>query len=219
MAEVVLCYGKSGSGKSRSLKNFGPEEIYLVNITGKRLPFKSAFKYVTSGDDLAKIKKGLLKMPCNIAVIDDAGYIMSNHFMRSHAAPKKGASSFDMYNDIADEFWDLITFCKAELPPEKIVFILMHEETSDYGQTKLLTIGKLLDQKVCIEGMCTVVLRCCTEGKNHFFATQTDGSDITKSPEGMFESDRIENDLKAVADAITEFYKDDFVLDVPAKEE
>lgn len=205
MAEVVLIYGKSGSGKSRSLKNFGSEEIYLANITGKRLPFRSGFKYVTNGDDLNQIKRALAKMPCNIAVIDDAGYIMSNHFMREHSAPKKGASQFDMYNDLADEFWSLINYCKS-LPDEKVVFIMMHEETSEYGDTKLRTIGKLLDQKVCIEGMCTIVLRCCTEGQNHFFATTTDGSDITKAPEGMFDNDRIENDLKAVADAISKYY-------------
>lgn len=204
----ILCfiYGKSGSGKSRSLKNFAEDEIFLVNVSKKPLPFRKKFKYEYPADDVGRIANGLSKMPCKVAVIDDAGYLQTNAFMNGHAAPKKGSSQFDLYNDIADSFYRLLTFIRDNLPNDVIVYVMMHEETSDYGDTKLRTIGKLLDQKVCLEGMSTIVLRCMTEGKEHFFRTQTDGSDITKSPEEMFESDRIENDLKYVTDKIREYY-------------
>lgn len=206
MGENIIIYGKSGSGKSRSLKNFGEEEIYLINTIGKRLPFKNGFKFVTTSDNLDVIKTGLKKMPMKTAVIDDAGYLMTNAFMRGHATPKKGASSFDLYNDIADGFWGLLNFVKTELPEDVLVYYLLHEDTSDYGETRLRTIGKLLNDKVCIEGMSTVVLRCMTEGTAHFFRTQSDGMDISKSPEGMFEELKIENDLKAVDDRIRDYW-------------
>lgn len=206
MAEFVLIYGKSGSGKTRSLCNFGEDEIFYVNVTGKRPPFRKKFKYEFKSSDVAKIKQGLAKMPCKIAVIDDSTYIMTNRFMAGHSKPKNGSSSFDLYNDIADEFFGLLNFIKTQLPDDVLVFVIMHEDTNDYGDTKLRTIGKLLDQKVCIEGLATIVLRCVTQDKQHYFLTRTDGSDITKSPEGMFEDEKIPNDLKAVAEVINNYY-------------
>ena len=205
MGECVFVYGKSGSGKSRSLINFGEDEIFLVNTIGKRLPFRSKFKYEIKTDDFNKIANGLRKMPTKTAVIDDSGYLMTNAFMRGHSAPKSGSSTFGLYNDIADSFWSLITVIKNELPDDVIVYMIMHEDTTDYGETKLRTIGKLLSEKVCIEGMSTVVLRCVVRDGKHLFLTQSDGSDISKSPEGMFELE-IENDLKAVDTAIREYW-------------
>ena len=205
MGECVFVYGKSGSGKSRSLINFGEDEIFLVNTIGKRLPFRSKFKYEIKTDDFSKIANGLRKMPTKTAVIDDSGYLMTNAFMRGHSAPKSGSSTFDLYNDIADSFWSLITVIKNELPDDVFVYMIMHEDTTDYGETKLRTIGKLLSEKVCIEGMSTVVLRCVVRDGKHLFLTQSDGSDISKSPEGMFDRE-IENDLKSVDSTIREFW-------------
>lgn len=205
MGECIIIYGKSGSGKSRSLINFKEDEIFLVNVIGKRLPFRSKFKYEITTDDVNKIKNGLKKMPVKSAVIDDAGYLMTNAFMRGHSAPKSGSSSFDLYNTIADSFWGLLTFIKTELPEDVLVYITIHEDTTDFGETKIRTIGKLLSEKVCIEGMSTVVLRCIVRDGKHLFITQSDGSDISKSPEGMFEPE-ILNDLKAVDTTIREYW-------------
>lgn len=205
MGECVIIYGKSGSGKSRSLKNFGEDEIFLVNVIGKRLPFRSKFKYAMATDNISKIKSGLKKMPTKAAVIDDAGYLMTNAFMRGHSAPKSGSSSFELYNSIADNFWELLSFIKTELPEDVIVYLTIHEDTNDYGEAKIRTIGKLLSEKVCIEGMATIVLRCVVRDGKHLFITQSDGSDISKSPEGMFELE-IENDLKACDKIIREYW-------------
>lgn len=205
MGEVVLIYGRSGSGKSRSLVNFGEDEIFLVQTIKKRLPFRKAFKYSMVTDKVDTIMAGLQKMPTKVAVIDDAGYLMTNEFMKRHSGGKKGSSSFDLYNDIADSFWNLLNSVKA-LPDDVIVYIIMHEDTNDYGETKLRTIGKLLNDKVCIEGMCTVVLRCVIEGDQHYFLTQGTGTDVSKSPEGMFDELKIENDLKSVDERIRNFW-------------
>ena len=205
MGVPVLIYGKSGSGKSRSMKNFAEDEILHVNVIRKRLPFRKKFKYEYQSDNYDKIKEALEKMPTKTAVVDDAGYLQTNAFMRGHSAPKSGSSSFDLYNGIADKAWDLMIFVARKLPDDVIVYIVMHEEENDSGTIKLKTIGKLLDQKVCLEGMVTIALRCLCEDGRHFFRTQTDGYDFSKSPEEMFELE-IENDLKFVDDTIREYW-------------
>ena len=159
-----------------------------MNTVNKRLPFPKKFKY-----------------EFKTAVIDDFGYQQTAKFMAGHNE-KSGSASFDLYNAIADDAYGLIMFIKNDLPDDTIVYLIMHEETNDYGDTKLKTIGKLLDQKVCVEGMVTICLRAMKEGTNkYFFRTQSDGQDISKTPEEMFPLE-IDNDLKAVTDRIREFW-------------
>lgn len=201
MGEITLVYGKSGSGKSRSLMNFGEDEIFFVNTIGKRLPFAKKFKYELKTDNVGVIMDKLAKMPTKVAVIDDAGYQMTNAFMRGHG---KG-DQFKLYNDIADSQFTLYQFIRNQLPDDVFVYILMHEDANDQGETRLRTIGKLLNEKVCLEGMVTVCLRCVTKNGEHLFLTNSDGSDICKSPEGLFPPE-IPNDLKAVYEAQKEFW-------------
>lgn len=201
MGNAIFVYGKSGSGKSRSLKNFKEDEIFLVNVNGKRLPFNKKFKYTGKSADVRTIIDQLQKMPCKTAIIDDAGYIMTDMFMKGHT----GGDQFKLYNTIADEMYTLVASIQRLLPEDVNVYLTFHEERSDSGDSKLLTIGKLLDQKICLEGLVTVVLRCIVKGGQHLFITNSDGSDIAKSPEGMFEME-IENDLKMVDSRIREFW-------------
>ncbi len=206
MGLPVLIYGKSGSGKSRSLKFFKEDEIVLLNTEMKELPFRKRFKKTGSSDDVNKIITTINQNPEKAFVIDDAGYIMTHLFMSNHRN-KKGNASFEMYNDIADTMYYLIKRIKTEVKEsDKIVYIILHEDTDEFGITHLKTIGKQLDRKVCLEGMVTICLRCMSENRNHFFRTATDGSDITKAPEEMFCTPEIENNLKLVDDTIREFY-------------
>lgn len=207
MGMPVLIYGKSGSGKSRSMKNFEEDEIFLVNVERKYLPFRKNFKYVYESDSSEKIQNGLMKMPTKTAVIDDAGYILTNIFMRGNSKKKSGGDVFDLYNKIGYNFWSLFEFIKTDLPKDVIVYIIMHDETDDYGNIKLKMLGKLLEQKVCVEGMVTICLRCVKDEKGHHFITSSlDGGDITKSPEEMFDKLIIDNDLKYVDTVIREYY-------------
>ena len=201
MGECILVYGKSGSGKSRSLLNFGEDEIFLINTIGKRMPFSKQFKYELKSDNIQLIREKMKAMPCKIAVIDDAGYLMTNTFMRSHG---KG-DQFALYNTIGDTMWGLFRFIKTELADDVLVYTMMHEDSDDFGNTKLRTIGKLLDQKVCLEGMVTICLHCIAKGKEHVFVTNSNGLGIEKSPEGMFDFE-VPNDLKAVDSRIREYW-------------
>jgi len=201
MGELVLIYGKSGVGKSRSLINFGEDEILFVNTIGKRPPFAKKFKYELKSDNVETIKSQLKKMPCKVAVIDDGTYIMTNTFMRGHG---KG-DQFTLYNNIGNTMWSLFRFVKTDLPDNVLVYFMMHEEADDFGNTKLRTIGKLLDQKVCLEGMVTICLHCIVKEKDHVFVTNSTGFGIEKSPEGMFELEE-PNDLKSIDEKIRNFW-------------
>ena len=205
MGEPIIIYGKSGSGKSRSLKEFAEDEIFLVNVMGKRLPFRNQFKYVLKSRSYKTIQSQLEKMPCKIAVIDDAGYLQTSTFMAGHSNPKSGGSTFDLFNQISDEFWNLMLFVKEKLPDDVLVYFLMHEISNDSGEVKVRTIGKLLDEKVCLEGMVTICLHCLTDGQRHYFKTQGGALDIAKSPEEMFPLE-IDNDLKMVDTTIREYW-------------
>lgn len=204
MGIPVLLIGKSGSGKSASLRNFS--EAGIINVLGKPLPFKNAPEcYIT--DDYNKIKNALIKADKKSMVIDDAGYLMTNQFMRGHSSTGNGNAIFTFYNDLGDEFWKLIRFVVDQLPREKTVYFIMHEDKNDIGDIKPKSIGKMLDEKVCIEGMFTIVIRSMKDGGKYVFKTQTDGFDVCKTPMGMFETDSIDNDLSVVDKTIREYYE------------
>ena len=206
MAIPVLIIGKSGSGKSTSLRNFDEKELALINVIKKPLPFKKKFESTKCTDDYQVIIKAIFNTTKKSIVIDDAGYLITNHFMNKHSSAGGGNSVFNLYNEIGDHFWGLIEFVKNKLDDDKIVYFMMHEDKDDFGDVRPKTIGKLLDDKVCIEGMFTIALRCMSDNSKHFFRTQSDGSDICKTPLGMFEDKEIDNDLKAVDTVIREYY-------------
>ena len=195
MAFPVLILGRSGSGKSRSLKNFKSEELGVIKVIEKEFPFKSDLKSATTSD-CATIKEILRRAATPSIVVDDAGYLLTDEFMRR--ATEKG---YDKFTELANNFYDFIKFVQTQLPREKIVYLMMHEvENEVTGEVKPKTLGKLLDEKVCIEGLFTVVLRCV----DHKFLTNNSG--CAKTPEDMFDSDEIENDLKVVDDVIRNYY-------------
>lgn len=205
MATPVLIIGKSGSGKSTSMRNCQNDDFNLIRVLNKPLPFKGKVNGWFS-DDYQQIMKLLIASKADSIVIDDAGYLITNHFMRGHSSAGKGNGVFSLYNDIGDYFWNLIQFIVTKVPENKIVYIIMHEEKDEAGEVKPKTIGKLLDEKVCIEGMFTIVLRCIEEGGKHLFVTQASQEAVSKSPIGMFEDLTIDNDLLLVDKKIREYY-------------
>lgn len=206
MGIPVMIIGKSGSGKSTSLRNFGEDELYLIKVLGKPLPFRKQFESTFQTDDYQAILKALAKTPKKTIVIDDAGYLITNHFMNNHSSTGGGNGVFTLYNEIGDRFWRLVEYVINTLPEEKIVYFMMHEDKNDVGDIKPKTIGKLLDEKVCLEGMFTIVLRCMTDNDKHIFRTKTNGADVTKAPMEMFEDEDLDNDLKLIDNSIRKYY-------------
>lgn len=207
MATPLLIIGKSGAGKSTSMRNCaGNADWNLIRVLNKPLPFRGKINgWSTDNYDL--VKKMLTQSKAHNIVIDDAGYLITNTFMHGHSTLGAGNAQFQFYNKLADQFWNLVQFIINDLPTEKIVYVMMHEDQDDFGNIKPKTIGKLLDQKVCIEGMFTIVLRAVSDSQGHAFITQAEDMAVSKSPMGMFESERIDNDLLMVEKAIRNYYE------------
>lgn len=215
MAIPILTIGKSGSGKSTSLSKFEHDEIALINVLNKPLPFKgkfdSAINPLKNGEQALSpaqsyefIKQAMLKTEKKSIVIDDFGYLLTNHLM---VGKEQGGNKFDLFDDIASKPWNLIEWIRERLPEDKIVYIMMHEDENEYGGIKPKTIGKMLDDKICLEGLFTIVIRCVFKDEKHMFEVHMKGNDVTKTPLGMFEQDEVDNDLKLIDSTVRKYYQ------------
>lgn len=211
MSISTLILGSSGSGKSTSMRNLSPADTLLIQAVRKPLPFKSkdwrAFHPETNPggnvfvtDQWDAIIKIATKTRRKVIVIDDFQYVLANEFMRR--SEEKG---FDKFTEIGRHAWEVIT-ALSNLPEDVRVYVLSHTQEDDNGRVKMKTIGKMLDEKITPEGLFTIVLRSGTSDGHFYFATRNNGSDTTKAPIGLFDDDRIDNDLVAVDAAIVDYY-------------
>lgn len=200
MGIPVLIMGESGSGKSTSLRNFEPDEIGVFNVASKPLPFRRKLTKIVNKADYRLILATLAKHNLTRYAIDDSQYLLAFE-MFDHA----GEKSYEKFTNMAVNFYTLIKFIIEKTPPDVIVYFLHHVETDANGRTKAKTIGKMLDEKLTVEGLFSIVLLCKTDGTHHYFVTQSDGMTTAKSPMEMFPLE-IENDLKSVDETIREYY-------------
>lgn len=200
MGIPVLIMGESGSGKSCSLRNFDKSEIVIYNIAGKPLPFKNQ---LNKADNVSytQIANNMIKKNYKTYVIDDSQYLMA--FEMFDRAKETG---YNKFTDVALNFRNLVDFVIKQMPTDTIVYFLHHIETTETGKIKAKTSGKMLDNQLTLEGLFSIVLLCKTDGKEHYFETQSDGYTTCKSPMEMFDF-KIDNDLKMVDTKIREYYE------------
>lgn len=194
-----MIYGQSGTGKSTSLRNFKPEDVCIVNVSGKPLPFKSKHKTFNT-DDYMAIDAAIKKAPTKSIVIDDATYLMTGEYMRTAKV-----TGYQKFTDMALNYYTLVK-AAAALPDDKIVYFMGHSDTDANGNEKFKTIGKMLDEKVTLEGMFTIVLKTVVTDGKYQFSTRNSGQDTVKTPLGMFNDVLIDNDLAMVDKTIREYY-------------
>lgn len=203
-AQKILIMGESGTGKSTSLRNCDPATTAVVNPVGKPLPFKNHFEMLNNETDAGKIVKYMKAQAATgkkLIVVDDFQYILAVPYMN-----RIKETGWDKYNDFGANYFEIINCCK-DLPDDVVVAYLTHLETLDNGLTTVKLIGKLLREKITIEGLFTVVLRTGVNEAKYYFYTQNSGKDTVKSPLGMFPAYAIENDLNYVVDKIRNYYE------------
>lgn len=204
MAQKVLIMGESGTGKSTSLRNCDPALTAVVNPVGKPLPFKNHFEMLNNETDARKIVKYMKEQVVagkKLIVVDDFQYILAVPYMN-----RIKETGWDKYNDFGANYFEIIDCCK-DLPDDVVVAYMTHLETLDNGLTTVKLIGKLLREKITIEGLFTVVLRTGVNEAKYYFYTQNSGKDTVKSPLGMFPAYVIDNDLNYVVDKIRNYYE------------
>ena len=199
MGIPILILGDSGSGKSSSLRNFKPDEIGIFNVASKPLPFRRRLLSV-DGAGYETIIKALSKPTRKAYAIDDSQYLMAFEFF-----DRAKESGYNKFTDIALRFRNLVHFIVSQTPPDVVVYFLHHTETDPNGLLKAKTIGKMLDEKLTVEGLFSVVLLCRAEKDKHYFQTQSEGVSTAKSPMEMF-PETIDNDLKLVDRTIREYW-------------
>ncbi len=215
MSNTVLVIGQSGSGKSTSLRNLDPKTTFIINVLDKPLPFR-AFKknynaaarnYYTT-NDWAKVVNCIDRVnkerdDITTLIIDDWQYILAYEFMRR--VSEKG---FDKFSELANHGWSTINACLGARQT-LTNFILAHSDVDSTGRSKCKTIGKMLDEKITIEGLFTTVLHSRVVDGSYLFQTQYDGEYLAKSPMGMFDEFLIPNDLLTVKGAVENYFNDE----------
>ena len=201
---AVLCFvlGQSGTGKSRSLKNFEKDELAHINVSGKPLPFKGKFSETIVSHDYTEITRFIKRCTAKSIAIDDSTFLMS--FQKWDKAFEK---NFDKWTELGKNFTDLLRTCAFDVPDDKIIYFLHHIDTNDDGRIAAKCLGKMINQDATLEAFFTIVLSTAVIDGKYYFLTQNNGRDTTKSPDGMFPSYAIDNDLKYVDDKIRNYYE------------
>ena len=215
MSIVTMILGDSGSGKTSSIRNLDPKDVLLIQAVDRPLPFKpkgwsviskenpDGSIYVT--DVSAKICQAIIRTTKKIIVIDDFQYTMCNEFMRRVLDNESANGVFQKYNEIAKNAWDILTVASSQAN-DKRIYVLSHLQHDDFGRSKIKTIGKLLDDKVTLEGLVSIVFKAQVINERNVFCTKNSGNDTVKTPIGMFYDAYIDNDLKVIDDVIYNYY-------------
>lgn len=202
MGIAVLVLGESGSGKTASLRNFKKEDIGILNVASKPLPFRNVNGLVSVNKATYPMIKSAVTSPNRLSyVIDDAQYLMA-----FESFDKANITGYGKFTEMAKNYEEMLRTIQEDTAPDTIVYVMQHVETDDTGKVKAKTLGKMLDQQLTIEGLFSIVLLAKADERKHYFITQSDGTNPCKSPMGMFEEIEIDNDLKMVDDTIREYY-------------
>lgn len=225
MAQGILIIAESGSGKSTAIENLDPAETFIINVANKALPFKGwRKKYVlwskdnptgnlysaSSSEQIEACIKYVSEKRKDIKnlVVDDFQYMSSFEFF--DRSDEKG---YEKFTQIGAKLARIARMPK-DLREDLLVFILTHaEESTDMEgkkKFKAKTIGKMVDEKLTLEGLFSIVLfgkvKKDKDGNiRYVFETSNNGENTCKSPRGMFENFEVDNDLALVRKAIIDY--------------
>lgn len=202
MGIPVLILGESGSGKSASLRNFEPDELVIYNVAGKPLPFRKGAKMNRADNpSYNTILQNMSKKKFKRYIIDDSQYLLCFELF-----DRSSETGYTKFTEMALHFYNLIQYVIKQMPDDCIVYFLHHTEETD-GKLKAKTIGRMLNEKLTVEGLFSIVLMAQNIDGQHIFVTQSDGRNTVKTPMDMFEQTEIDNDLKFVDKTIREYYE------------
>ena len=225
MANCVILLGKSGTGKSTSIKGLNPKETVVINTLKKRLPFKGSStlyneenKNLFNIDDYNSVINYLISISQKATyvknvVLDDSIYVMRKEYFK-----RAKETGYGKYTDLAAHFQQIISTCEGLRDDLNVFFILHTEEIISDGSVvgyKVSTVGKLLDSQYNPIEVVPMVLfstiKYDEKGKPQYgfytHAAMNGNIEIpAKSPNGMFEEDFIPNDLGFVVNKMNEYY-------------
>lgn len=210
MSVATLILGEPGTGKTSSMRNLDPSKCLYIAPMFKPFPFKpqgwslrtreNADGNVFITENINHVIAAMIRSTAEIVIVDDCNYFLTNIFMA-----RRSEKGFDKFSEIGGAGFDIFKQASG-LSPNRRVYVFNHTNTDDQGFIRAKTLGRLLDDKVCVEGMFTIVLRTKVDQGNYFFSTHNSGFDTVKSPIGMFAEDLIPNDLAEIDAKICDYY-------------
>lgn len=225
MANVCMILGKSGTGKSTSLKTLNPKETVVLNVLKKRLPFKGSnslynkeSKNLFEVDDYAQTVTLLGNIGKSAAhvknvIIDDMIYIMRKEYFK-----RAKETGYGKYTELAQHFQQIISTCEG-LRDDLNVFFILHSEDIQSDKVnvgyKVSTIGSLIDNQYNPIEVVPMVLYSAVKYDDKgnpqygFYTHRCMEGTIeipAKTPADMFEDDFIPNDLGYVVEKMNEYY-------------
>lgn len=226
MGNVVAIIGKTGTGKSTSIKTLDPKETVILNLLNKRLPFrgsdhmynaenKNLFAVDTHDRIIAVIQNISEKAPhIKNVIVDDISFLMRKEFFA-----RSKERGYEKFNDIGTHMQQVIVACE-HTRPDLNVFLMFHAEDvvdgGDIVEYKIATVGKMVDQSYNPLEVVEVALFSSSEFDSEGNITygfytkrqKVDGVVVpAKSPDGMFKESFIPNDLAMVIKAIDDYHK------------
>ena len=225
MANIVMLLGKSGTGKSTSVKGLDPKETVVINVLGKRLPFKGSQGLYNAQsnnlfhrDDYQSIITLLGQIDKSAphvknVIIDDMIYVMRKEYFK-----RAKETGYGKYTELAQHFQQMVSTCEG-LRGDLNMFFILHSEDIQSDKTttgyKVSTVGNLVDNQYNPLEVVPMVLYSSVvyddkgQAKYGFYTHRFKEGTVeipAKTPDGMFEEDFIPNDLGLVVKAMNEYY-------------
>ena len=225
MANIIMLLGKSGTGKSTSIKGLDPKETVVINVLGKRLPFKGSNALYNkenknlfqreSYTDIISLIQNISDKATNVKniILDDFIYVMrKEYFSRARE------TGYNKYTELAQHFQQIISTCE-KLREDLNVFMILHSEDIQSDKTttgyKVSTVGNLVDN--CYNPLEVVPMVLYSSVKyddrgntQYGFYTHRCKEGVVeipaKTPDEMFDEDFIPNDLGYVVKKMNEYY-------------
>jgi len=229
MADKILVLGRSGTGKTFSLRNIDPKTSFYINVDRKSMPFKgwrkkfhivkneagepdfmqSNYTMTSDPNTIWKLIKAISsKRPeIKFIIVDTLTLMMTDMFMSQISI--KG---YDKYSNQANTTYQIVKMIDG-LREDLTVVFMAHIETENYETSFFVPGGKLLKEKIKMESNFTTVIQTYVEysenGSNkYYFLTENSGDNTVKSPKDMFPGKIVENDLAKVIEHVKAFEED-----------
>lgn len=222
MSQLIGIIGDQGTGKSTSIETLDPKSTFIINVTGKPLPFRGSgkmyseenknYKQTDKAGDIVSLLKLINEKALHIktVVIEDGQYIMAFEFMR-----RSKEAGYSKFSDLGKDMTSIFDAAKSLREDLIVVYTSHSEDVVDNGsisKLKMKTIGAMLDNYINLEGLFTICLYTHFETSkdnkmNYCFVTNRWEKYPAKSPRGMFSEIKIPNDLAYVIREVESYYK------------
>ena len=170
--------------------------------------------YISSNwEQILKVLRIINKLMPHIktVVLDDMQYILSYEFV--DRATEVGYTKF---SELAQHLMEILRYAEQMREDCTMCFLTHSENVGTEIDPKYVikTVGKLLAEKVTLEGLFTYIF--CTkveegdDGKMQYkLITNNDGKCLAKTPMDMFEEIEIDNDLNKILEIIRQYNEEE----------